>query len=764
MTFQVSPGVNVTETDLTGIVPAVATTTGAFSGAFRWGPIGQAILLGDEPTLAATFGKPTNFNAETFFTAANFLAYGQSLYVARSANTIGVSNTQSATTQGNTTLLANGSSILGPNTSGLGYSLVGPGIPLNAQVVSWSDNTIIITANATTSTPNTSIVFFNTNAAFSAVASQVPPSHALSSFVVKNQNDYTTKQGTFDPAVQWIAKYPGTLGDSLSISVCDSASQYQSNIVLTGNTLVSTATLAFSVGSNTALLTVANSATGNDITSATFANTVAAALTIGDIILAGNQQTTGLQKINISAIGTAVPVVSGVSNTGTATLLISLAEPYALSGNVTLTTFTRQWEYVDNVGGVPGQTPYVQQFGNSAANDALHAVVVDNLGKFSGTPGAILEVFQSLSRATDAKTPDGSVNYYATVISNNSKYVWFANDRPGVPSANAFLVASSTLNTPYEEVFNYGNDGDDETKVSVGVLAGGIGLFTSSEDIDISLIMAGKARTFDGVAGEQIANYWSDNIVTKRNDCVLFASAPKEYVVNNVGNESTALVTWGNAVRFNTYVVLDSGYKYQYDKYNDVYRWIPLNGDIAGTCAFTDYTKDPWYSPAGFSRGQIKNVVRLAFNPKQADRDLLYKNGINPVVTFPGQGTILYGDKTHAATPSAFDRINVRRLFIVLEKAISTAAKQELFEFNDAFTQANFVNMIDPFLRDVKGRRGIQDYKIVCDSTNNTPAIVDSNQFVATIFIKPNRSINFIQLNFVAVRSGVDFSEIVGQF
>lgn len=764
MTFQVSPGVNVTETDLTGIVPAVATTTGAFNGVFRWGPIGQAVLLGDEPTLAATFGKPTNFNAETFFTAANFLAYGQSLYVARSANTTGVSNTQAVTTQGNTTLLANGSAILGSNTSGLAFSLVGPGIPINAQVVSWSDNTVIITSNATTSVANVSVVFFNTNAAFSAVASQVQPTHPLSSFVVKNQNDYSTKAGTFDTAVQWIAKYPGTLGDSLSISVCDSANQYQSTIALTGNALVSTASLSFGVGSNVAILTVANSVTGNDITSATYANTVAAALSIGDIILAGNQQTTGLQKINIAAIGSAVPVVSGISNTGTVTLQISLVEPFALSGNVSVTSFVRQWQYVDNVGGVPGQTPYVAQFGNSAANDALHVVVVDDLGKFSGTPGAILEVFQSLSRATDAKTPDGSVNYYATVVSNNSKYVWFGNDRPGVPSANAFLVASSPLSTPYSEDFNYGNDGDGEGTVSVGVLASGIGLFASSEDIDISLIMAGKARTTDGVAGEQIVNYWSDNIVTKRNDCVVFGSAPKEFVVNNVGNEASQLVTWGNAVRFNTYVVLDSGYKYQYDKYNDVYRWIPLNGDIAGTCAFTDYTKDPWWSPAGFNRGQIKNVVRLAFNPKQADRDLLYKNGINPVVTFPGQGTILYGDKTHAATPSAFDRINVRRLFIVLEKAISTAAKQELFEFNDAFTQANFVNMIDPYLRDVKGRRGITDYKIVCDSTNNTPAVVDANQFVATIFIKPNRSINFIQLNFVAVRSGVDFSEIVGQF
>jgi phage tail sheath protein FI len=209
--------------------------------------------------------------------------------------------------------------------------------------------------------------------------------------------------------------------------------------------------------------------------------------------------------------------------------------------------------------------------------------------------------------------------------------------------------------------------------------------------------------------------------------------------------------------------VLDSGYKYRYDRYNDLYIYTPLNGDIAGLCARTDNVRDPWFSPAGYNRGAVKNIIKLAYNPKKGDRDVLYKNSINPVITEPGQGTILFGDKTHLERPSAFDRINVRRLFIVLEKAIARASKSTLFEFNDEFTRAQFRNLIEPFLRDVQGRRGILDFKVVCDETNNTAEVIDRNEFIGDIYIKPSRSINFIQLNFIAVRSGVEFEEIIGQ-
>jgi phage tail sheath protein FI len=256
------------------------------------------------------------------------------------------------------------------------------------------------------------------------------------------------------------------------------------------------------------------------------------------------------------------------------------------------------------------------------------------------------------------------------------------------------------------------------------------------------------------------------NVAEVRKDCVAFVSPQSvstgEVLSGNTSAVATSIIAYRNAITSSSYAVIDSGYKYQYDRYNDEYRWVPLNGDVAGLCARTDYTDDPWFSPAGLNRGQIKNVVKLAFNPRKTDRDNLYNAGVNPVASFPGQGVVLFGDKTALAKPSAFDRINVRRLFITLEKSISTAAKFQLFEFNDGFTRAQFKNIVEPFLRDVKGRRGITDFLVVCDETNNTSEVIDSNRFVADIYIKPARSINFIQLNFIATRTGASFNEIAG--
>ncbi|NBQ48436.1 MAG: hypothetical protein EBU33_08295 [Sphingobacteriia bacterium] len=274
---------------------------------------------------------------------------------------------------------------------------------------------------------------------------------------------------------------------------------------------------------------------------------------------------------------------------------------------------------------------------------------------------------------------------------------------------------------------------------------------------DISLIVAGKATAANAQAICDIAR--------TRADCVAFVSPQSTTdgtpIIGNTSTQTTAIIAYRNAMNVaHSYGVMDSGYKYQYDRYNDKYRYIPLNADIAGLCARTDYSNDPWWSPGGFNRGQIKNVVKLSTNPTKTDRDNLYKNGVNPVCAFPGQGVVLYGDKTLLAKPSAFDRINVRRLFIVLEKAIATASKYQLFEFNDSFTRAQFKNLVEPFLRDVQGRRGITDFVVKCDGTNNTGEVIDRNEFIADIYIKPNRSINFITLNFIAARDGVAFSEI----
>ena len=316
----------------------------------------------------------------------------------------------------------------------------------------------------------------------------------------------------------------------------------------------------------------------------------------------------------------------------------------------------------------------------------------------------------------------------------------------------------------------YANGAFTEANAALSTITSGYDLFASKEVVDISLILQGKpiggTTTVNGVTVNNyfLATYLTQNIAEIRKDCVVFITPDDAVVKNNQGAEAISIVNWRNALQDSSYAVTDSGYKYAYDRYNDVYRYVPMNGDIAGLCARTDATNASWWSPAGFNRGQINNVVKLRYNPNQTDRDLLYKNAINPVVTFPGQGTYLYGDKTTTSKPSAFDRINVRRLFITLEKAISQAAKYSLFEFNDQFTQAQFRNLVNPYLRGVQSLRGITDYLVVCDSTNNTPEVVDSNQFVGDIYIKPARSINFIQLNFVAVATGVEFTTIVGQF
>jgi len=692
MPFQVSAGVNVSEIDLTTVVPAVSTTEGAFAGVFRWGPVNKATLITSEDDLVNRFGKPTNHNPETFFTAANFLAYGNALYVTRAADT---TDTESSGNTGVTSAFAN-------------------------------------------------------TGAVSSIAGQI----------VENDDDYDSV--TFDSDVQWVARYPGELGNSLKISVCDSAGQYNATINLISDSYTNassntdSANITFTVGSNTATLTVsADSDVGAD-SEATLDN-ILADLNVGDYLEAGNSSI-GKQLLKITSIGEST--IDG----NDATSAFTFEDLYTLSTNYTVTQdLVRYWEYFNVVDTAPGTSAYVSSFGNASAVDELHVVVTDEDGKISGTPGTVLEVFSSLSRASDAKTEDGGTNYYKTVINDNSNYVWWANDRANAASNTAVNVTSSTNTQVYTKSFVEGQDGNDESNVELGTLTAAYDKFKSAEDIDISLLLTGKAR--GGTNGEQLPNYLIDNIAETRKDCLVFVSPDRADVVNNAGqDEEDDIVTFRNSLRSTSYGVLDSGYKYQYDKYNDVYRYIPLNGDSAGLCVRTDNLRDPWFSPAGFNRGQIKNIVRLAWNPNKAERDVLYKAGINPVVTFPGQGTVLYGDKTLLSKPSAFDRINVRRLFIVLEKAISTAAKFTLFEFNDEFTRSQFKNLVEPFLRDVQGRRGVTDFRVVCDETNNTGDVIDRNEFVGDIYIKPSRSINFIQLNFVAVRTGVEFSEVVGQF
>jgi hypothetical protein len=859
MAFQLSPGVNISEIDLTTVVPAVATSDGAFAGVFRWGPIGERVLIDSENLLVNRFGKPTNHNAETFFTAANFLAYANRLYVSRAAKTTGATpaNVNFVVT-GNTTV---GNTVLVGNTSGIEAGMYITQTANTTAIPSTGESYVINSVNSTAvilaksifpsttgaaAAANSNLNFARLDTTYSAVAADANDDAVIVANlvhqIVKNENEYVNKVGSFDPDLTYVARYPGAMGNSLRVSVCDTSNGFNSTVNLgtayleliigsplgyvvsntSSNASVNTAFNSVAVGDyilvgNSSVgqqyLLVTNKSYAQNITSnvefavagsngeinlttgfisinnllgsnlvldvgdiVTYSNTVGAAtggLSSGSSYYVTEANTSGI-KISATRNGSSA-VTAAAAGTSHKFLLdvnkltLSFQDPYRLRQNFNSTSIDRYWEFFNAVETSPGQSDYVRLNGNTSANDELHVVVVDDGGAFTGTPGSILEVYKGVSRATDGKNNDGSTNYYKEVINDSSQYIWWANDRANAVSNNALNVASATTTAPANMKFRFGSDGLSEETATLSILGAAYDLFVSPEDIDISLVLQGRPMGGVTVVGGetisnyQLANYIIDNICEVRKDCVALISPDKSKVLNNIGSEALSLKNWRGAIRSTSYAVLDSGYKYQYDRYNDIYRWIPLNGDIAGLCVRTDNTNDAWWSPAGFNRGNVKNVVKLAYNPRKSERDVLYSNGVNPVVTFPGQGTVLFGDKTLQAKPSAFDRINVRRLFIVLEKAISTSAKFSLFEFNDAFTRAQFKNLVTPYLRNIQGRRGITDFLVVCDETNNTPQVVDSNQFVGDIYIKPARSINFIQLNFVAVGTGVQFAEVIGR-
>jgi phage tail sheath protein FI len=548
-----------------------------------------------------------------------------------------------------------------------------------------------------------------------------------SSILIKNTDDYTNNYSTGQGSVgTFAARTAGVHGNSLLVSTCPSASAYEE---------ISTSL-------------VASTSTTNAVGNTTIAVDEGDNFNVGDIIqfstTASTEDFDDGEFYRITAISS--ETLTFVQHPrGSGGLKRVIADDSKIK---------RRWRYYDSVDRAPGTTAWTAN--RSGSGDEIHVVVVDEDGVISGEPGRVLEAFSSMSKASDAKTPQGDNNYYPDVIYNKSAYIyWMDHNTSGTNWGNAATGTTFTaVNTPTLESLSGGAAG---STVTDGQLLTAYDKFSDAETVDVGLIMAGPSGSTTHV----------DNLITiaeNRKDAVVFASPQRSDVVNitNSNTQMTNVIGFFNAIRSSSYVVFDSGYKYAYDRYNDVYRFVPLNGDMAGLSARTDTVADSWFSPAGFNRGIVRGAVKLAFNPTKAQRDQLYPARINPVATFPGQGTVLFGDKTGLTTPSAFDRINVRRLFIVLEKAISTASKFQLFEFNDEFTRANFRNIVEPFLREVQGRRGITDFLVVCDETNNTGEVIDRNEFIAEIFIKPARSINFITLSFVATRTGVSFDEVAG--
>jgi hypothetical protein len=662
MAFQVSPGVNVTEKDLTNIVPAVSTSSGGIVITATKGPIDEMTTVSSEGELADIFGKPTADNFEEWFSAANFLGYGNNLKIVR---------------------------------------------PITGCVNAVSTGTAIL---------------------------------------IKNTTDYldtyysATGAGQITNIGPFAAREAGTLGNSLKISVCPNSTAFGPHS-MSGNLVADTSA---AIGDT--------SITVDD----------GSLMQVGDILefgdASGFTSTPSGFYYKITAISTHVLTIArfnpstGVTETG--------GLRHAVVDNAVI---RRHWEYYFNFSAPPTTTDDVLAAGGSL--DEMHIAVVDEDGGITGTAGSILETFESVSQANDAKTSTGESNYYPNVIYSQSKFIYWIDHiatlsdglaKKGTTFDNtvgdAFVVSSTSLAS-----------GTDDFAATNAEIATAYEKFNDATNVDLSLLICGPSQTGADATGDTKATAVMD-IATARKDCVAFVSPARTDVVGvtNAITQAANVKSFADGLPSTSYAVIDSGYKYMYDRYNDVYRFVPLNGDTAGLCARTDSVADAWFSPGGFNRGQVRGAVKLAFNPNQAQRDDLYKARVNSVVSFPGQGTVLFGDKTAQSKPSAFDRINVRRLFIVLEKAVSTAAKFQLFEFNDEFTRAQFRNLVEPFLRDVQGRRGLTDFSVICDDTNNTGDVIDRNEFRADIFIKPARSINFIQLNFVATRSGVAFSEVAG--
>ena len=745
---QLSPGVVIQERDLTTVTSPVGLNVGVLAAPFSQGPVEEIVDVATERQLVNTFGEPDEYNYEFWFTAAQFISYGGVL------KTIRVSDT--------------------------------------------------------------------------ALKNAVNTGSAV---LIKNLQDYeTTYEGSNSNTWEWASRTPGTLGNSIGVFVTDAGPDqilvlpapgagnehefvanealsaasgaagkvYKYGLRLTVTSVVGSFTPGQSTtisisGSNETVDVLAWDGANKKLEIALPAGGVTGIIADGQTVTQGTNSaaiaTSGIERllyVGLNASSIAFAATDSILDTNsTAVAVTSVRSEYA------------EREYLPgskwiNVAPRPGTSLYANGVGGE--NDELHILVVDVDGKITGTPGAVLERFLSVSKGTDAKTSVGEVNYYKEVIKQKSRYLYWGSHETAAFTGNAAASdgdwGASTLNrrfnllrtaagttaypsgaTTIGSVNNatfyyrlssgvtYTNVGGAYT-VTNSALATAYELVEDPESQTVDFILSGPAGADDASAIAKASTLL--NIVEERRDCLAFFS-PKRSDVIGIPDPQTVtnnIVNYFNQIGSSSYAVFDSGYKYIYDKYNDVYRYVPCNGDIAGLCLQTAETAEPWYSPAGFSRGVLRNAIKLAYTPTKTQRDTLYAARVNPVVSFPGQGIVLFGDKTAQGFASAFDRINVRRLFLVIERVIGQAAKTQLFEQNDEAQRNLFINIVEPYLRDVQGRRGVTDFLVKCDETNNPPDAVDRGEFYAEIFVKPTRTINFVTLSFVATRTGVSFSEV----
>ena len=698
MAFLVSPGVEVKEKDLTNIIPAVASSIGGFAGLFEWGPCDEVTTVASEKDLVAQFGYP------------------------RISTNAGSNNRLDWYSAANFLAYSNNLQVVRVLTDGARNSASEPDtIPVGA---------ITIVVSGTPSTTNTVAVPYNGTTTVNVTYAGTDTALTIA-----------TKLG----AALTTAGVTGVIVDDFSVTY-----------PAAGVTLPVATTLD----------SVAYSYSTAEMVNEDDANTFMTSASIRN----NNDFLTEYTSLQNGSVYARFP---GKMGNSIGVVIIDAGMNDSDFANTPIFGTVKAGDLFDDR---PETSVWGEDNHNASLNDEVHVVVYTTDTSITGNQNEVLESYAFLSKAKNGKDGNAGPNYYVDVINNASKWIHILNEESAAASGavvssgtNTVTIGSSLRTTEtagfktmvsninVNGVRRYElNGGKDGATVADANYTKAYGMFKDVETVDVSLLITGsRSKTVQKYAIE---------VAEGRKDCMAFVSPDYASAVTNPSAAKIVNYFNNSTDGFNStsYAVFDSGWKRQYDRYNDDYFWIPLNADIAGVTARTDLTNDPWWSPAGLNRGFIKNVVKLSFNPDQTARDTLYPKRVNPVVTFRGEGTLLYGDKTALKRPSAFDRINVRRLFIVLEKAVATASKYQLFEFNDDFTRRSFINAVEPFLADVRTRRGLYDFKVVCDESNNTGEVIDNNRFVADIYIKPARSINYITLNFVAVRSGVSFNEVVG--
>lgn len=716
-----SPGIKVREVDLTrGGISNTTSLSAGIAAPFSKGPVNQIVTITSETELLSVFGKPSvnDYHYEAWYSASNFMAYGGSLNVVRCSGT-------------------------------------------NLK---------------------------NSNAGVAQTS--------LTTLKIENYTDY---QEDFidDTTFFWAAKNPGYWGEGLKVCVIDNFADQILSGVSTANVFVgygvtqALAGVVAGVGTTSAasgyLKGIVTGVGASSITVKVVSKVIGAVETIQEYTenstYAFTTSQIGIHTAGATTVGTASTVLTATS----------VADWY----NSQYVLSTANGDYTDlswrSIAPKPRNNAYVTERGGS--NDALHVVVLDSKkpGNISGSPQALLEKFVNLSKAKDATISPSQNVYYKDYLGLNSQYIYAgksigdatnaiwgvdpvqakfsANFTPVSESLGVWGVESDAVNFNVvgNKTFelNGGKDysGDNNIgglAVSLANLSDSYDLFTSDTASTINFLLQGSASL--GKEDEQAKANKMISIAETRKDCIAVISPYREGVVNvtPAATQLTNILSFFSPLTSSSYAIFDSGYQYVYDRYNQQFVYIPCSADVAGLCVRTDIDQYPWYSPAGKTRGSLKFPIKLAYNPGQDDRDRLYSQRINPIISSPGSGIILFGDKTALAYQSAFDRINVRRLFIAIEQAVKSAADAQLFEFNDSTTRANFINIVEPYLRDVQIKRGVTDYLLVCDETNNTPDVIDRNEFIADIYVKPARSINFIGLTFVATRTGVSFETVVG--